>query len=214
MSKYSTFLFSLLLLFSNFQCDDCNGKLHDQSSYTAAIVPLQDNYTIGDTILLGASFSSQIPLERSRTTHYNAGQLAWFAVQVFEVRPDNETIVDGIEDFDIFSTTGEIIPSPYLDRRLAKEITIVCDSDSCAFQIGIIPRKAGIYGLSLLDSNFGENECESLRFIGNDFGLEDNNFGICQQINTTQFRLLESGEGGVFYANPEKVGRFYFFRVE
>lgn len=214
MSRYGIFLFCLFLLFSNFQCDDCKGKLYDQSSYTADIIPLQDNYTIGDTILLGSSFSSQIPLENSRATHDHAGQLAWFAVQVFEARPDNETIVDGIEDFDIFSTTGEIMPSPYLDRRLAKEITNVCDSDSCAFQIGIIPRKAGIYCLSLLDSSFGENECESLRFIGNDFGLDDNNFSVCQDINTSQFRLLEGGKGGVFYANPEEVGRFYFFRVE
>ena len=211
MSRYGIFLFSLFLLFSNFQCDDCNGKLHGRSSYTADIMPLQESYAIGDTISLGTSFSSKIPLENSRTTHDNSGQMAWFAVQVFEVRPDNETIVEGIEDFDIFSRTGSIFPHPYYESRLAIEITATCDTDNCAFQVGIIPRKAGIYCLSLLDSSFGENECASLRFIGNDFGLEDNNFDICQEINTTQFRLLE---GGAFFSNPEEVGSFYFFRVE
>ena len=50
-----------------------------------------------------------------------------------------------------------------------------------------------------------------LRFIGNDFGLNDNNFGVCQEINTTQFRLLKGGEGG-FY-EPGGGGVFYFLGI-
>ena len=201
----------LFLLFSNFQCDDCKDKLHDQSSFTAGITPQQLSYNIGDTILLGTSFSALIPLERSKTTHDNANQMISFVVQVFEVKPNNEEVTNGIENFDIRSRTGQIIPSFYYDRRLAKEIVNTCDNDGCEFLIELIPKKKGIYCFSLLNSRFGEAECESLSLIGNDFGLEGNNFEICEEINTSQFRLLE---GGAFYSNPEEVQRFYFFEVD
>ncbi len=210
MSKNLIFLFFISLLFCNFQCNDCKDELHDQSSFTANIFPLTEIYNVGDTISIGANFSSSIGLDYSNTIYDNSNQIISFGVQVFEVRPNDELISDGIEDFDIISKIGQIVPSPYHDDRLAKEITNICDNDKCEFLIEIIPKKKGIYCFSLLNSRFGETECQYLSLINNNFGLNDNNFEVCQEINTSKFSLFE---GGTFYSNPEEIPRFYFLKV-
>lgn len=213
MSKNIVCIFFISLFFYNFQCNDCENEHHDKSSFTANIFPLKDIYNIGDTILLGTIFNSLVNLENSNTTYDNSNQNVSFVVQVFEVNPNNEVIIDGIEDFEISNRIGQIVYSPYYERRLAKEITNVCDDDNCEFLIEIIPKRKGIYCFSLLNSPFGEKECQYFDLINNDFGLNDNNFKVCAEINTTQFRLLESGAGGTYYSNPEEISRFYFFKV-
>jgi len=211
MNKTLIALSFISLFFCNFQCNDCEDEIHDQSSFTANIIPLQENYDIGDTILIGARFSALIPLENSKTTFDNSNQIMTFVIQIFEVKPNNELIIDGIQNFDVISRIGQINPSSYYDNRLAKEITNTCDDENCEFQIEINLRKKGIYCFSMLNSRFGEMECQNLSLVKNDFGLDDNNFEICQEINTNRFRVLE---GGSFFSNPEEIESFYFFRVD
>lgn len=211
MRKHSVYLFFLFLLFSNFQCFDCEEELHGKSSYTAELIPQQVNYNIGDTILLGTSFSALIPYDDNKTIYDNANEYVSFIVQIFEVKPNNETIVDGIEDFEISTKTGLISNGRYYEKRMAIEIIDTCGIDTCGFQIEVVPQKKGIYCFSLLNSSFGGLDCQYVRMDDNNFGLFDNNFDICNEINTDRFRILEDGR---FYLHPEVVKSFYFFKVE
>lgn len=208
MGKYRFFFLLAFFLFSNFQCDNCEEELRGNSSYTAYINPMQVYYPVGDTILLGTSHSSLIPLDDINETYDSASKLINYKVQIFKVMPNNQDAVDGIDDFEISTRTGYIIPRRH---EWAVSITDSCSMDTCGFQIAIVPKEKGIYGFSLMNSYFGETECDHYPFslVKNDFGVTNNNFEICQEIDTERMRV-----DGIYYSHPQIIRRFYFFKVE
>jgi hypothetical protein len=209
--KTHTLLLIIVMSFSfyNFQCNDCETEIIDQSSYSADINPINTELQVNDTLLLSANFSSMIPLTGG-STYDNANKSISFNIQIFEVKPANLLIVDGIEDFDINGRSGIITRSSVLTDKLTFKVENTCDNMTCEFIVEFIPKVEGVYCINLTNGHFGEYECESLDLLRNTFNLGNNNFKVVDDLNTTNFRVLN---GGVYYSDPENVMSFYFFKV-
>lgn len=204
-------VFFMILLCYNFSCEECDAAYNGRTSYIADVFPLSTIYAVGDTIEIGTSISAFIPLVNANELYNYSGQSLSVAIQAFEVQPENEVIISGMDDFDYSAIEGQLFYSPYFERQLAKAISMPCGADSCRFRLAIVPRKPGYYGLNLLPSYSGLGGCVEMHLGENQFDVSDNQFGICSAINTQRFRIQE---GGPYYAHPEDEKSMYFFRVE
>jgi len=207
--KHSVLILVLTFLtLSAFQCSDCEEELHDEKQYSVNIFPEISSFSIGDSITLSSSMSSQINLELSNTIFDNSNQSIEYRIKVFKIEPNNEDATPARQHFEISNQTGDIrFPS---SRILDVEISETCNATLCEFELDLIPTTNGYYGISLESGHFGfEDDCQLLSLIPNEIEAASNNFEICEEINTTRFRLDNS-----FNSDPQSIDRFYFFKVE
>ena len=192
----------------NFQCSDCDDELHDRSNFSATLSTLQNTFEVGDTLILSSSFSSQIKLEFSETTHDNANQLINFTLEVFEGIENDKDAIQARDNFEFIDLKGNV----FIPQARTWEISIsnTCDENLCELEFGLIPQKAGYYGFLLGIGSFGfADECQFLNLIPTKIESNgNNNFEIFNEINLTNIRT-----DGAFFANPESEDLLYFIKV-
>ena len=196
------------LIFTNFQCNDCEDTLHDRSSFTVIPNSTESTFTIGDTLFLTTSFSSQIELELSGSTHDNSNKFINYTVELFEGVKDNIDAVEARDNFEFINSIGTVsIP---FARTWEIVVENTCDENLCELEFGMIPNKTGYFGLSLRSGFFGnEDECQFLSLVPTEIESNDNNnFEIFNDLNLSKIRTH-----GSFYRNPELESLLYFFKV-
>ena len=100
-TKYLPLLFLSSLIFLNFQCNDCEDELHDRTGFSVTTNLDQNTFSIGDTILMSSSISSQIELELSGTIHDNTDQLINYRLEVFEGVSNDVDVIEGRNNFEL-----------------------------------------------------------------------------------------------------------------
>lgn len=207
-TNYLLVLFLSSLLFVNFQCNDCEDELHDRTGFSVRTNSDQSTFSIGDTILISSSISSQIELEFSGIIHDNTDQLINYKLEVFEGVNNDIDVIEGRDNFEFINIVGNVFVPP--SRTWEIRIENTCNETLCELEFGLIPQRTGYFGLFLQTGNLGfNNECQSLSLIPT--GIESsgsNNFEIFDEIDLNSIRI-----DGSFFRNPESENLLYFFKV-
>ena len=192
----------------NFQCDDCDGVLHDEISYSASIEPMDSTFSIGDTLRLSAEFDAEFQLRYSGDNYNNTGQGIDFAITVFELQSNNQNAIQGHPKFEYFSNQNGV----WLPGESSYDIIVsdTCSDVSCGFDLEFVCQSRGYFGLALgLAWVVSNDECEQIAVKPDAIGSGQNNFELAQEIGTSRFVL-----GNDNILDAEDIKRFYFFKVE
>lgn len=212
MIFYSKRYFLLLFLFSlfcmNFQCNDCDSTLYDRASFSLAINSNQNTFSVGDTLVLSASISSQIRLERSAIIHNNTDQLLNYYLDIFEGINNDVGVIQGRDNFELVGLTGAVSIPPSRTWEIGIENT--CTETLCELELGLIPQRAGYFGLFLKAGSFGLNdECQFLSLIPTGIeSIRSNNFDLYEEIGLNRIKVNHT-----IFDNPESENLLYFFKV-
>ena len=213
MKSYTILNFSSLILisfvFMNFQCDNCEDELHDRSSFSTTLNTLQSQIEVGDTLIMSASFSSQIELEISKMTHDNSNQLINYTLEIFKAVENDVNAIQARNDFDFIDMKSSVfVPE---SRTWEVNIENFCGNSLCELEFGFIPKKAGYYGLFLRTGIVGiSNSCQFLTLMPTAIESNgNNNFDTFSEINVSRIRV-----DGVFFSNPKSEERLFFFKVK
>lgn len=192
----------------NFQCNDCDTELNDQSSFIVTPSTTENNIRIGDTLFLKTSLSSQIPLQFSGSIHDNSDQLINYRLEIFEGINSNTDAKEARDDFEYINKVGMVSMPTARTWEILIENT--CDENLCELEFGMIPQKKGRYGLLLKAGRFGlDNECDFLSLFPPEIESDgNNNFEIFNEINLSNIRV-----DNVFFDSPESELLLYFFKV-
>lgn len=207
-ANYLPILFLSSLIFMNFQCNDCENELHDRAGFSVTVNSDQNTISIGDSLLISLSISSQIELELSGKIHDNTDQFINYRLEVFEGVNNDIDVIEGRDNFEFINIVGNVFIPP--SRTLEIGIENTCNETLCELEFGLIPQRTGYFGLYLQTGSFGfYDECQFLSLIPT--GIESigsNNFEIFDEINLKSIRI-----GGSFFRNPELENLLYFFKV-
>ncbi len=205
---YYLLIIFAFMIFSNFTCDDCEDRVHDQSDFAISLRSTQSSVDVGDTLILDGLFNSTFELKFSQTQYDNADQLIEYGLEIFEITANSIDAADARTNFDFVGIEGDVIVSQ--GRPFKLSIWNTCGSDLCMLTLGLIPQKPGYYGIVLKSGAFGmENDCQSFTLNPSEIETDGtNNFEILSEINQSSLRINR-----VFYKKPEAEPRLYFFKV-
>jgi len=214
------FLFSIVLITSSFQCNDCDSFIDNRSSFKIKIEQLEKSYNIGDTIWISADFDSNLELENSSFRYDNSNQIGDIDFQIWRIEANNKKINKGINDFDYIVIKGKFYNIEYNTKKtyeIEKRVEFNCTDTTCSFKFGVICSHKGIYGFKVWGGNFGykdNSDCQSNKFDGVTFDIKQNNFTLCKEINTNSLFVETRFGGRTFYDKPLNAKYLYFFKVE
>ena len=191
-----------------FSCYDCENEIYDRSSFNSSIIPQRGVYLINDTISLHAFFSPQIILEKSKKTIDLSGNSIGYFFHLFEVKPLNDTIIGGMEKFEILTSKGKLYA-----QSATYGITLWSNAtkDSCGYDIKIIPLEPGYYCVGISEAHCAISDCEYYAFNINNFNSGDSNFRICKEIKTNKLKFKRIDPPSIAF--PGSVTNYYFFKV-
>lgn len=207
MKKSIFGLLILSFLFSNFTCHKCESDLRGEEVLVWDILPLQTTYQVGDTLILRSSTDAIFEYDSGDLLDHSNLPLT-YNVQPLRIQPNNNPTTAVMDnDFNTIGLNGSMAEDISGQFAVTK-ITTVCDNDSCNFELGIILQEEGIFSILLGNGEIYTSECEQFGFIGR-FNVTDNNFSICQNINTTEIDLYGLGP----QLNASDAEEMYFFEV-
>lgn len=203
---FGLLLFSILT--SGFTCHDCEDELHGSSTFEVAIDSTLEEYSLGDSISLSTSFNALIELDGTSDVFDNRNTTIVYSVQIYKVQPFNSPLLSAVNSFTFIPGNTSLVVTQNVQFSTV-DIESVCDNNTCAFDIDIVPNERGIYMMKILGVSLLFDECNSVG-IGGKFDVAENNFSICSAINTNSIRY-PNNEG--FLSDPENSQNLYFFRV-
>lgn len=212
------FLLAFFIVSAGFQCNDCDEYIENISKFSIQIEPLQSSYNRTDTIWISATFDSNLALENSDESYDNSNQRADIDFHIYRIEENNEKITQGIKDFHYLNIEGEFNELEFHDKsyQVQGRIDFTCSDTLCYFKIGILCHNPGIYGFAVSNGGFGyfdESDCQYNMFNVS-FDIQENNFEICEEINTHNLSISTPGGGRTWLPDPESRNTLYFFKVE
>jgi len=205
LTYYISLLF-IALMTMNFQCNDCDEELHDQSNFDVVVNLTESVMSIGDTINLKTELDSQIELKHSESIYDNSNQAINYRIKIFEATSGNTNASPARDDFDFVDVKGNV---SLLFRPWEINIDNTCDDQLCELEFGMIPQRTGYFGILLQLGNFGLGDCQFLTLFPNEIQSNGtNNFGVFEEINISRIRV-----DGANFKNPETEKRLFFFKV-
>lgn len=202
-------LFFCSLIFMNFQCEHCENRIYDHANYSLSVSSIGPTFSIGDTIVLGTNFSSQIPLEKSGLIHDNAGQYISCVLEIFAGIPNTSDAVQARDSFTYVDMEGQVSSTRVWTWEIY--LTNTCGMSECTFSFGLVPQKSGYYGILLSGGMFDRrDDCQEYQFSPTEIKhIENsNNFNVFEEIHLNSITINNR-----FFRYPGEEKRFYFFKV-
>jgi len=202
-------LFLSVLLFSNFQCSDCDETINGRVDYSTEIQPLLPIYNVGDTIFLRTELNSMFQIDNSSRIYDNSNLPMSILFNLFEGLQNTEDVIPAQDKFELLQGDGDITTRD--NRQFQVQVINDCGFENCELSIGLIPLQSGYYGLDL-DSGWANLEdCVSILLRPEEFLTnQNNNFEIFEEINIPFVRI----DGSVFINDQLENPQLYFFRVD
>ncbi len=204
-------LFLLLgLSLMNMHCTNCEEEIRDTISHSVELTPIQQTYTIGDTIIISSSFSSMLNLERSGEVYDNSDQSFSIVFRLFEGVREQVDVIPARDNFELVEIDGNVYPP--LAHEYNVNVYSDCDEEFCESALGLIPQRQGYFGLAIRNGHSEIDECQLLTFIPQ--GISNggnNNFELFEEIEVRRIRI-----DGSYFDNEEAAvdDDLYFFRVK
>jgi len=192
-SIFGLILISLLL--SKCDChnhdhDDCEDEeVFGEEVYNVELTPLQTTYVVGDTINVSATINALLDLDTGGQLDHSNQPIS-FQLQILRIQPDNNSTTAGIQEFIHTGLNGNSTEGTN-DLSIVKAKNI-CNDTSCNIEFGLIPQEQGVFSIIILGLGLTLDPCENYNLDGR-FNVIDNNFAICQSINTNAIDLLGLG---------------------
>lgn len=213
ISNFAIFL--CLITIYGFQCNDCESIDRNVSYFSLGESLTQDTYQLGDTISIRATFSSTFPLECGGEFD-NSNESVSFQFDVLRVLNQNQKIFEGIKYFEILNNRGTFTPKPMINKDFRGDIILDCNDQECEVDISFIPLKKGYFAFASLDGWFlkpySHSNCFNNITKPNLSKGRDNNFGLCNEIGTTEIVINTNNTRSVV-TDVKTRDEYYFFKV-
>lgn len=155
--KKIIFLILTSIIFYNFSCDNdpCPSVPSNSASIQMDLKPENKVYQIGDTIWISDRFDTDFELDNN-PVNLNLINGSGRIGLLFMHLDQTIDVTRGFSDFEIINTNGEVnqdLINDEVARNYNAYLNFNCDETNCEFQIGIVTKTAGIFGIGIQNGN-------------------------------------------------------------
>lgn len=208
VKNYRLYCLLIGILFSSFQCVECEEELHDRSNFSVTLNTTQNTLEVGDTLILRTLFDSQMELEFSGNTYDNSNQSISYEIELFYAQEGFSDAFPAREYFEFIGQGTQVDTSSRNEWRV--KIASHCREERCGLSLGLVAQRAGYFGIALQNGRFGEHDyCKSLTLQATEIETNgSNNAEIFREIDRSGIRI-----DGRYVNDLATQERMYFFKV-
>jgi len=200
--KNALCLYFLLSIIS-FDCEregTCPDQIFNESSLKIDLTPEHFTYAIGDTIWLSSKFDTDLELtnkDEIRDVSDSEGSIPLLLLDI----DSGSDISRGYSDFDIINVKGQVSQEGFNSniKKYEGRLIFGCDSLSCEFITGIVPKFSGTYCVIMKNGNIrldpNASCSEQIGFFKNSFTTSAFNREIYEEVNIKSIVRLPVASG-------------------